>query len=108
MVTKLNFPEATDIVGLATECGLEAKRSEDLLCLDARIWTDKQQAEAQTLKRELEILVAPESSTGRIKEYPDLPTSKHKVGRNAPCPCGSGLKFKKCCLRRHDNEARRF
>ncbi len=21
-----------------------------------------------------------------------------KVGRNAPCPCGSGLKFKKCCL----------
>lgn len=24
---------------------------------------------------------------------------KHKVGRNDPCPCGSGLKFKKCCLR---------
>lgn len=22
-----------------------------------------------------------------------------KVGRNDPCPCGSGLKFKKCCLR---------
>lgn len=21
-----------------------------------------------------------------------------KVGRNAPCPCGSGLKYKKCCL----------
>ena len=21
-----------------------------------------------------------------------------KVGRNAPCPCGSGKKFKKCCL----------
>ena len=20
-----------------------------------------------------------------------------KVGRNAPCPCGSGKKFKKCC-----------
>lgn len=20
-----------------------------------------------------------------------------KVGRNAPCPCGSGLKFKRCC-----------
>jgi hypothetical protein len=24
-----------------------------------------------------------------------------KVGRNAPCPCGSGLKFKKCCLGKH-------
>ncbi len=21
-----------------------------------------------------------------------------KVGRNEPCPCGSGVKFKKCCL----------
>jgi hypothetical protein len=21
-----------------------------------------------------------------------------KINRNAPCPCGSGLKFKKCCL----------
>lgn len=22
-----------------------------------------------------------------------------KIGRNAPCPCGSGKKFKKCCGR---------
>lgn len=21
-----------------------------------------------------------------------------KIGRNAPCPCGSGIKYKKCCL----------
>lgn len=21
-----------------------------------------------------------------------------KIGRNALCPCGSGLKFKKCCI----------
>jgi uncharacterized protein YecA (UPF0149 family) len=21
-----------------------------------------------------------------------------KVGRNDPCPCGSGKKYKKCCL----------
>ncbi|MGX1319710.1 hypothetical protein AB7M17_003163 [Bradyrhizobium sp. USDA 377] len=24
--------------------------------------------------------------------------NSHKVGRNDPCPCGSGKKFKKCCL----------
>jgi len=23
----------------------------------------------------------------------------HKIGRNDPCPCGSGKKWKKCCLR---------
>jgi len=26
---------------------------------------------------------------------------KAKVGRNEPCPCGSGKKYKKCCLERH-------
>ena len=26
-------------------------------------------------------------------------TGRTKVGRNEPCPCGSNLKFKKCCLR---------
>lgn len=25
---------------------------------------------------------------------------KSKSGRNAPCPCGSGIKYKKCCLRK--------
>lgn len=28
------------------------------------------------------------------------------IGRNDPCPCGSGAKFKKCCLR--DAEDTRF
>jgi hypothetical protein len=30
---------------------------------------------------------------------PEPPASK-KIGRNDPCPCGSGKKFKKCCLNR--------
>ncbi len=25
-----------------------------------------------------------------------------KVGRNDPCPCGSGKKYKKCCLQHHE------
>ena len=28
------------------------------------------------------------------------PTSKQKVGRNDPCPCGSGKKFKNCCMKK--------
>jgi len=27
-----------------------------------------------------------------------LPRSAEKIGRNQPCPCGSGKKYKKCCL----------
>jgi hypothetical protein len=30
---------------------------------------------------------------------PRKPEVKQKVGRNAPCPCGSGKKFKNCCMR---------
>lgn len=26
-----------------------------------------------------------------------IPKNQHKVGRNDPCPCGSGLKYKYCC-----------
>ncbi|RYU48222.1 hypothetical protein ERW52_16065 [Aliivibrio finisterrensis] len=26
-----------------------------------------------------------------------VPASSNKVGRNNPCPCGSGKKYKKCC-----------
>ena len=33
------------------------------------------------------------------KPAPFLRTEK-QVGRNDPCPCGSGKKFKKCCMSR--------
>ena len=28
---------------------------------------------------------------------PSKPVTSQKVGRNDPCPCGSGKKYKKCC-----------
>ena len=28
---------------------------------------------------------------------PGASASRKKVGRNDPCPCGSGKKYKKCC-----------
>jgi preprotein translocase subunit SecA len=31
---------------------------------------------------------------------PRKPEVKQKVGRNDPCPCGSGKKFKACCMRK--------
>jgi hypothetical protein len=35
-----------------------------------------------------------------IKETPLLPIrTEPKTGRNDPCPCGSGKKYKKCCLK---------
>jgi hypothetical protein len=31
---------------------------------------------------------------------PRKPEAKKKVGRNDPCPCGSGKKFKNCCMKK--------
>ncbi len=49
------------------------------------------------------------SSGGTVGKKPaaqkKLPTQKTvKVGRNDPCPCGSGLKYKKCCGRNQAGE----
>ena len=30
--------------------------------------------------------------------FPQQPIISEKIGRNDPCPCGSGKKYKKCCL----------
>jgi uncharacterized protein YecA (UPF0149 family) len=38
--------------------------------------------------------------TQQIKEKPQLTVKKyHGTGRNAPCPCNSGRKYKLCCGR---------
>jgi len=44
---------------------------------------------------------APESSGKSSEASSEQATPFHaeaKVGRNEPCPCGSGKKYKKCCL----------
>jgi uncharacterized protein YecA (UPF0149 family) len=33
-----------------------------------------------------------------FKEKNSMRESRKKTGRNDYCPCGSGMKFKKCCL----------
>ncbi len=38
---------------------------------------------------------------------PSLPGRRQGVGRNAPCPCGSGKKYKHCCLSKADASAPR-
>jgi len=41
-------------------------------------------------------LVFSGSDNSEVKKKP-IKRTERKVGRNAPCPCGSGKKYKKCC-----------
>jgi len=44
-----------------------------------------------------------------VDEPPSIPAPDTKLpGRNEPCTCGSGRKFKKCCLRRFEEDRRRL
>jgi len=38
-------------------------------------------------------------TSSQEQETSQLPVKREepKVGRNEPCPCGSGKKYKKCC-----------
>ena len=40
-----------------------------------------------------------DTATGRITPEQEQTVSTKKVGRNEPCPCGSGKKYKNCCLK---------
>jgi hypothetical protein len=41
--------------------------------------------------------------TEQFEQISFIDESDNKVGRNDPCPCGSGKKFKKCCLNQDGN-----
>ena len=50
-------------------------------------------------KREQVAKPSATSGDGTDTNRPVRKTAKEKVGRNDPCPCGSGKKYKKCCGR---------
>ncbi|KPC75705.1 preprotein translocase subunit SecA [Thermoactinomyces vulgaris] len=60
-------------------------------------------AEEEELERE-EVAVNPTAVSGSSEQEADAPKKEpirraDKVGRNDPCPCGSGKKYKNCCLK---------
>ena len=78
-----------------------------LLCSQAiGVATEQQRQAAQnsvldltrTIQRKKEKELAALQFVGGEASAPKQPVlAKEKVGRNDPCPCGSGKKYKKCC-----------
>ena len=103
-IVRLKYPDATDIVGIATESGLKNDgRSEDAIHFDGRFWNADLEKNAAELQAELGILGNPTHRNIHITEYPEIeknsgPAAKREYPWNMPCPCGSGKKYKRCCL----------
>jgi len=53
--------------------------------------------EERRQERERELEMARRNSAVSEAERKPVTRREEKIGRNAPCPCGSGKKYKKCC-----------
>ena len=74
--------------GCLKERGMRG-RELNYLCESMKMLFDHIDADMKTL--------AEEWKARRDMAHEKKPKITAKVGRNAPCPCGSGKKFKKCC-----------
>jgi hypothetical protein len=61
-----------------------------------RVGVEKDRAERE---KKIRFYAEPEEEDEEEEEEPPPPPKK-KVGRNDPCPCGSGKKFKRCCMKK--------
>jgi len=82
MIIKTLYPDAEDIVGIATEDSIVRERSEDVMYLDARHWSESLQFEALRLKEELGILRNYETFERQWQEYPGSPMDSRPTLRN--------------------------
>ena len=84
-----NDARMEEVVGICEKrnwkyvCGIDYAQSEDI--------------------SELEYMLNPKSFSGKrpkMKNVDNMPivNTEPVIGRNDPCPCGSGKKYKKCCL----------
>jgi len=65
----------------------DSGEKEKLLALEKKF----KQEDAKNIRKQ-------EMSLGLEKKVNTLQREHVKIGRNKPCPCGSGKKYKKCCL----------
>jgi hypothetical protein len=72
-VAKVRRPELLDIIGIATEPVDIDRRSEDLVYLDARHWTQEDQAQTLELQAKTGILVSSREIAFHDDEYPKRP-----------------------------------
>ena len=75
---------AKSMLMAAVKAGVDIENQNDL----SKFMYSHNLEQLETLKNEDE-----------IKSIPDFTPKIGKIGRNDPCPCGSGKKYKKCCGR---------
>lgn len=103
---KNKFSDLIRIVGIAIDAPKHSDGidGEDFILMPCETWSDDMRAHYETANKDLKFFGTPQLREHRetVHEFVDVEpattfqTPNKKVGRNEPCPCGSGTKFKKC------------
>ena len=100
--TMSHLREGIGLRGYANENPLQAYTLEGYELFDAMMSTINKEASMYLLKSEIRQnlerkQVVKKVITNESKETKKVIKKSTKVGRNDPCPCGSGKKYKNCC-----------
>lgn len=100
------FTHLTKVIGIGMDAPKFAgdTNSEDFILLSCETWTDETRTYYDEQNREWNFFGTPqlEQYNDHVTQFVPQPKSQRaskgssEVGRNDPCPCGSGKKFKKC------------
>lgn len=100
-VAKLKMPSHNAFTLIGTEPGIGERRSEELLAMHIDELTKEEMAEARRLMLE-EGILSDSVKKSWNSSVTNTPRPSYvvgiKIGRNEPCKCGSGRKYKRCCL----------
>lgn len=102
---KNRFPKLVKVIGI----GIEAPKfsggtvAEDFILMPCEAWPEETKVHYEELNKEWNFFGTPalRQFQDRVTRFvppprPAKPTKPGKVGRNEPCPCGSGKKYKRC------------
>ena len=102
--TMSHLREGIHLRGYAQENPLRAYKSEGYELFDQLLARIDQQTSVYLLKAEVrqnterkEVAKNVSTNQDESKVKKASPKRVNKIGRNDPCPCGSGKKYKQCC-----------
>ena len=102
---KNKFEHLKKVIGIAIDAPKYSKtNAEDFILMDCTNWTSDLRKYYEKANEGLDFFKSDSLTIQEktVKNFPDIikpmETPRAKIGRNEPCPCGSGKKFKKCCI----------
>lgn len=106
---KNKFPNLVKVIGIGIDAPKFSggKNAEDFILMPCDTWTEDMRSYYEEQNKHWNVFGTPNlrQHNDRVNQFvppprPSKPPTSGKIGRNDRCPCGSGLKYKRCCLKR--------